>query len=100
MRVLSVLGLAAAFVLAACTDTPVEPTQPQLAVRTGQSVVSSDLFMAQPTVFRPLSLTSTGGVSGLFTGNAIANAAGAAASQPDAAQRRADGLGRGLGSHK
>jgi Phosphate-induced protein 1 conserved region len=82
MRVLSVLGLAAAFVLAACTDTPVEPTQPQLAVRSGQSVVSSHLVMDQRTVFRPLAIASGGRVGGLLTADAVA-AAGGAPSQPD-----------------
>jgi Phosphate-induced protein 1 conserved region len=82
MRILSVLGLAAAFVLAACTDTPVEPTQPQLAVRTGQSVVSSELFMAQPTVFRPFAIANGGGGS-LLTANAVTRAGSAAATQPD-----------------
>jgi hypothetical protein len=82
MRILSVLGLAAAFVLAACTDTPVEPTQPQLAVRPGQSVISG-LTLGQRNVFRPLSLASLGGVSGLLTADAIANAGAAKSSQPD-----------------
>jgi hypothetical protein len=83
MRILSVFGLAAAVVLAACTDTPVEPTQPQLAVRTGQSVVSSELFMAQPTVFRPFAIANGGGGGSLLTANAVTAAGNAAATQPD-----------------
>jgi hypothetical protein len=83
MRILSVLSLAAAFVLAACTDTPVEPTQPQLAVRPGQSVVSSPLLMAQPTLFRPFAIASGNRVGGLLSTDGVAAAGGAKPSQPD-----------------
>jgi Phosphate-induced protein 1 conserved region len=83
MRILPVLGLAATFAFVACTDSPVEPTQPQLAVRPGQSIASGELVMAQPTVFRPFAIASGVSSGGLLTAGAVAAASGAAASQPD-----------------
>jgi len=79
MRTRSLIALAAVSAIAACTDTPVEPTHARLSPVAKQSVVTAPLSMANPTIYHPFSIRGT-------PSGGLINAAAAAkdqSSQPD-----------------
>jgi len=68
MRFRSFVAVVITAGIAACTDSPVDPTHPQLAPVARRSVVTEPLSLATPTIFRP---------------HAVRDAAGRPSSQPD-----------------
>ena len=72
MRARSLVAVAAILGIAACSDSPVDPTHPQLTPIARQSIAIAPLTLANPIISRPVAV-----------GRASINAAGAQSSQPD-----------------
>ena len=82
MRIPLLLGLAATFALAACSDTPVEPMRAPLSPRLSLSA-PGQLTLAQRTTYRPFAFANGGSVGGVFTPDVGNAAARAKPTQPD-----------------
>ena len=78
MRTRSLIAVAAILVIAACSDSPVAPTSPQLSPR--ESMVAGQLSLTSTTIFRPFATGGATSASSLFS---AAAAAAAKSSQPD-----------------